>query len=108
MLYLDASVILALLLEAAREEVRGSETVCEEEGTALDRLENLITPLSARQLQAINLLSLGKSVTSVAKTLGVGVSSIHRWKASHPLFKAELAQQLQASGLELPTESVGH
>lgn len=69
-----------------REEVRANETVC-------GPLESLIKPLTARQVQAVNLLAMGKSVVSVARTLDIGVSTLHRWKATHPLFKVELAQR---------------
>jgi hypothetical protein len=42
-------------------------------------------------MHAINLLAMGKTVVATAKSLDIGVSTLHRWKATHPLFKAELA-----------------
>lgn len=55
--------------------------------------EAAVRPLTACQMHAINLLAMGKSVVSTARTLGIGESTLHRWKATHPLFKAELARR---------------
>ncbi len=52
-----------------------------------------IKPLTARQQTAINLLSMGKTVAATARSLGIGESTLHRWKATHPHFRAELAQR---------------
>ena len=70
----------------ARDEVRGIESV-------VDSIESHLKPLTARQIHAINLLSMGKTVVATARSLDIGVSTLHRWKATHPLFKAELAQR---------------
>ncbi len=76
-----------------REEPRANETVCDDHQSPLEPLQHLVRPLTAAQMQALNLLAMGKSVVSVPKTLGIGVSTLHRWKATHPLFRAELAQR---------------
>ena len=47
-------------------------------------------PISAKQLNIIELLIAGDSVTNVAESTGVGRSSIHRWMREDPFFQAGL------------------
>ncbi len=54
------------------------------------RSSSSLPPLNARQLTAINLLMLGKTVTATAASIKVDPSTIHRWKATNPHFIAEL------------------
>lgn len=76
-----------------REEVRGSERVQNPIAAVEGDLAAHVTPLTARQMTAINLLAMGKTVVATARTLGIGESTLHRWKATHPLFKLELARR---------------
>ena len=49
-----------------------------------------LKPLTARQLTAINLITMGKTIVAIARTLKVDPGTIHRWRATNPLFAAEL------------------
>lgn len=71
---------------------RGTETAGAPDASLLPpaSLDSLLKPLTARQLTAINLLSMGKSVVATAASIKVDPSTVHRWKASSPLFIAEL------------------
>ena len=53
-------------------------------------------PLTARQLAAINLITMGRTIVATARTLKVDPGTIHRWKATHPLFIAELNRRQAA------------
>ena len=53
-------------------------------------VEAQLSPLTARQLTAINLLTLGKSVVATAASIKVDPSTIHRWKSGNAMFIAEL------------------
>lgn len=73
------------------EEVRSSSSLSPARGQASASPSSLSLPLlSARQITAINLLMLGKSVISTAAALKIAPSTIHRWKSSNPQFLAEL------------------
>lgn len=62
-------------------------------GSVSASFESILKPLTARQLTAINLLTLGKTAVATARTIGVSETTLHRWKRDHPLFIAELARR---------------
>ena len=68
-------------------EMQENATVCTADSSDF---ESLLKPLTARQLTAINMLTMGKSVVATAASIKVVPSTIHRWKAGNPLFIAEL------------------
>ena len=69
------------------EPVEGSLTA---ETAVIDPATGRYCELTARQMTAIHLLTMGKSVVATAKSLEIGVSTLHRWKSKQPAFVAEL------------------
>ena len=51
--------------------------------------------LTAKQMQAINVLLMGKSITDTALMIGVSRETISRWKNSNPNFIAEFNKHQQ-------------
>jgi hypothetical protein len=60
------------------------------ETAVIDPVTGRFYELTARQMTAIHLLTMGKSVVATAKSLEIGVSTLHRWKSKQPAFVAEL------------------
>lgn len=65
-------------------------------GGAEAAFEARCTALTHKQLMAINLISMGKTIAATARTIRVDPGTIHRWKATHPLFAAELGRRQAA------------
>jgi hypothetical protein len=67
-----------------------TETAQSAETAVIDARTGRFLELTARQMTAIHLLTMGKSVVATAKSLEIGVSTLHRWKSKQPAFIAEL------------------
>ncbi len=52
-----------------------------------------IPPLNSQQISAIDLISIGRTDTQIANTLGIHRSTLWRWRQHHPLFKSELSRR---------------
>ena len=60
--------------------------------------------LSDKQIQAIELIVQGESISDVAKLIGVSRTTVSTWKNKDELFKAELDKSLQALKSDVETQ----
>lgn len=60
--------------------------------------------LTDKQIQAIELIVQGESISDVAKLIGVSRTTVSTWKNKDELFKAELDKSLQALKSDVETQ----
>lgn len=64
--------------------------------------------LTDKQIEAIELIVQGESISDAAKLVGVSRTTVSTWKNKDELFKAELDKSLQALKSDVDTQILGN